>query len=87
MERVAGEIEVSLTDDTHEVVISHPASHSGNDGMHAIVIMPRFARHLANVLLEYASVAEAHARAEERSMMSGKRSTRIRIERPDRTQR
>jgi len=59
MDRVAGVIEVSLTDDTHEVVISYPASQPNANGIHEIVIMPRYARHLGNLLIEYAAAAEA----------------------------
>jgi hypothetical protein len=59
MDKVAGVIDVSLTDDTHEVVISYPASKPNTNGVHEIVIMPRYARHLAHVLIEYAAAAEA----------------------------
>ena len=59
MDRVAGVIDVSLTDNTHEVVISYPATPPGTNGTHEIVIMPRYARHLGNLLIEYAAAAEA----------------------------
>jgi NACalpha-BTF3-like transcription factor len=59
MDKVAGVIDVSLTDNTHEVVISYPDSRPNANGVHEIVIMPRYARHLAQVLIEYAAAAEA----------------------------
>ena len=59
MDRVAGVIDVSLTENTHEVVISHPASRPNANGIQEIVIMPRYARHLGNLLIEYAAAAEA----------------------------
>jgi hypothetical protein len=59
MDKVAGVIDVSLTENTHEVVISYPASRPNANGVHEIVIIPRYARHLAQVLIEYAAAAEA----------------------------
>ena len=59
MDRVAGVIDVSLTDDTREIIIRHPASQPDANGIHEIVIMPRYARHLGNLLIEYAAAAEA----------------------------
>ena len=59
MDRVAGVIDVSLTDNTQEIVISYPASKPNANGVHEIVIIPRYARHLGNLLIEYAAAAEA----------------------------
>jgi NACalpha-BTF3-like transcription factor len=59
MDKVAGVIDVSLTDNNHEVVISYPASRPNANGIQEIVIMPRYARHLGNLLIEYAAAAEA----------------------------
>jgi hypothetical protein len=73
MDRVAGVIEVSLTDETHEVLISHPASQPNIGGTHEIAIMPRYARHLAHLLIEYADAAEAETRGTEPSPAPEKR--------------
>ena len=61
MDTVARFLEVSRTDGTHEVVISHPASKPDNCGFEHITILPRQARHLANLLIEHATYAEAEA--------------------------
>jgi len=61
MDRVAGIVEVWRTDGTHEVVISHPALKSDDNGTGQIAFSPRSARHLAQLLIEYAADAEAAA--------------------------
>lgn len=61
MDRVAGVLEVWRTDDTNEVVISHPAIGPNSTGMGQIAFSPRHARHLAHLLIEYATDAEAEA--------------------------
>lgn len=61
MDRVAGVLEVWRTDDTHEIVISHPAWRKDADGLGRVVLSSRHARHLANVLVEHATYAEADA--------------------------
>jgi hypothetical protein len=61
MDKVAGVVEVWRTDDTNEIVISHPAFKPDADGMGQIVFSPRYARHLAHLLIEYAADAEAEA--------------------------
>ena len=61
MDRVGGVLEVWRTDDTHEIVISHPALKRDADGAGRIVFSARHARHLANLLLEHATYAEAEA--------------------------
>lgn len=61
MEKVAGFLEVERTDDTHEIVISHPTLEPDEQGMARIVFSTRYARHLANLLVEQATYAEAEA--------------------------
>jgi len=61
MERVAGVVEIDRTDDTHEVVIAFPLTKSDVNGLASIVLQPRHARYLANLLLENATYAEAEA--------------------------
>ena len=59
MDRVAGVLEVGRTDDTHEIVISHPALKPDANGFGHIIISTRNARHLAQLLIEHAADAEA----------------------------
>lgn len=59
MDRVAGFLEIDRRDDTHEIVISHPALKPDPDGLVHIHLPPRHARHLANLLTENATYAEA----------------------------
>ncbi len=61
MDKVAGFVEVGRTSDTHEIVIRHPASLLDANGLSQIVLSPRHARHLANVLIEHATHSEAEA--------------------------
>ena len=61
MDKVAGFLEVGRTDDTHEIVIGLPASKPDAKGAARIVLSPRYARHLANLLAEHAAYAEAEA--------------------------
>lgn len=61
VDKIAGFLIIERTDDTHEVVISHPALKPDADGLIRIKLLPRQARHLANVLLENASYAEAES--------------------------
>jgi hypothetical protein len=61
MDRVAGKIEVWRTDGSNQVVISHPAFRSDSNGTGQIAFSPRSARHLAQLLIEYAADAEAAA--------------------------
>jgi predicted Zn-dependent protease len=64
MDRVAGVVEVWRTDDTHEIVIHHPALKPNASGAAQIVFSPRNARHLAHLLMEHAAEAEAEATKE-----------------------
>lgn len=73
MDKVAGVIEVSLADETPEIVMKYPATPSDSEGKHEIAIMPRYARHLANLLLEYANAADASMGGKNRSSGSQKR--------------
>ncbi len=61
MDKVGGIVEVKRTKDTHEIVISRPALKTELDGSFLITLSPRHARHLANVLIEHATHAEAEA--------------------------
>jgi hypothetical protein len=61
VDKVAGFLEVGRTDDTHEVVISHPNLKLDGNGAARIVFSPRYARYLANLLTEHATFAEAEA--------------------------
>jgi hypothetical protein len=70
MEKVAGFLEVGRTDDTHEVVISHPNPELDADGTARIVVSPRHARYLANLLTEHAMRAEAEAAGERQETTS-----------------
>jgi hypothetical protein len=62
MEKVAGILEVSRTEDTHEIVIIHPDLKPDSKGLSRIVLSPRHSRHLASLLLEQAKEAEDAAR-------------------------
>jgi hypothetical protein len=61
VDKVGGIIEVTRTTDTHEIIISRPALQPASDGHSLITLSPRYARHLANVLIEHATCAEAEA--------------------------
>ena len=61
MDRVAGFLEIDRTEDTHEIVITHPVLKPDSKGSVRIVLRPRHARHLANLLIENAAYAEAEA--------------------------
>src|ERR1017187_4278753 len=69
MDKVAGFLEVGRTNDTHEVVISHPNPKLDANGTARIVFSPRYARYLANLLATRResghpkrSLARAHGR-------------------------
>jgi hypothetical protein len=76
MDVIGGILKVSLTDDTNEVVISHPVSRANSQGPHEIVIQPRYARHLAHVLIEHANLAETEQRAKEMTSLRRAQSRR-----------
>jgi hypothetical protein len=59
VDKVAGFLEVGRTDDTHDVVISYSNPKLDANGTVRIVFSPRYARHLANLLTEHATYAEA----------------------------
>jgi len=61
VDKVARFLEVGRTDDTHEIVIGLPDSKPDANGATRIVLSPRYARHLANLLAEHAMYAEAEA--------------------------
>ena len=60
VDKVAGIVEVERADSGHEIVIRHPASQPDATGLCQIVLSPRYARHLAHLLLEHATDAEAY---------------------------
>lgn len=59
MDIVAGFLKIDQKDDTHEIVVRHPALKPDADGWVHFVLLPRYARHFANLLVEYATYAEA----------------------------
>jgi hypothetical protein len=59
MDKVARLLEIDRTDDTHEVVVTHPVLKPDANGLVHIALDPRYARYLANLLIEYATYAEA----------------------------
>jgi len=59
MEKVAGKLEVGLIDDIDQIVISYPGLEPDANGVSRILLSPRHARHLANVLIDFAADAEA----------------------------
>lgn len=61
MDEVAGFLEVGRTDDTHEVVIRYRNPALDVNGTVRIVVSPRHARYLANLLTEHATYAEDEA--------------------------
>jgi hypothetical protein len=61
MDRVAGYLEIDRTDAIHEIVITHPILKPDAGGSVRIFLRPRYARHLANLLMENATYAEAEA--------------------------
>jgi hypothetical protein len=61
MDTVARLLEIDRTGDTHEVVITHSLLKPDVNGLVRIVLQPRHARHLANLLIENATYAEAEA--------------------------
>jgi len=65
---VARLLEVGQNEETNEIYISHPAFKPDKQGKEKIVISPRHARYLANLLVEYATNAENEAfRVQDRS--------------------
>ena len=61
MDKVGDALEVTRTDDTQEVVIIHPDLKPDSSGLSRLVLSPRHARYLANLLVEHAAAAEAEA--------------------------
>ena len=60
VDKVAGIVEVERADSGHEIVVRHPASLPDASGLCQIVLSPRYARHLAHLLIEHATDAEAY---------------------------
>jgi hypothetical protein len=63
MDKVAGTLLVWRTDESNEVVISHPDLKPDAEGVSHIVVSSRYARHLAHLLLKHAAAAEAEIEA------------------------
>ena len=61
MDKVAGFLEVGRTEDAQQIVIKLPELKPDASGAARIVLSPRYARHLANLLIEHAALAEAQA--------------------------
>jgi len=59
VDKVAGLLEVGRSDDTNEIVIRLPDLRPDANGAICLVLAPRYARHLANLLIENAAHAEA----------------------------
>ena len=59
MERIARSVEVWRNDDTNEIVISHPAFKTVENRIGQIAFSARHARHLAQVLIEFAADVDA----------------------------
>lgn len=59
MDKVAGLLEVGRSDDNNEIVIKLPDLKPDANGALCLVLAPRYARHLANLLIENAAYAEA----------------------------
>jgi hypothetical protein len=78
-ERVAGWLEVGLANDSRRIVISCPDLKPDEKGCGEIVLSPRHARHLANVLID--SAADAEAKEAERRPLSGHSSAMDRVAR------
>ena len=58
MEKVAGHLEVSLTDDACAIVIRQLDLEPDRDSVNQIVLSPRHARHLASLLIINGEAAE-----------------------------
>jgi hypothetical protein len=61
VDKVAGFLEVGRLEDEQKIVIKFPGLEPDASGAARIVLSPRYARHLANLLIEHASFAEAQA--------------------------
>ena len=61
VDQVAGILEVLRTDDGVGILITHPKLKTDASGMNRIVLLPRQARHFANLLIMYAEEAESDA--------------------------
>jgi hypothetical protein len=58
MEKVAGILEISRTDDGGQIAIRHPGRKTDANGLSHIVLSPRQARHFASVLTLLAGEVE-----------------------------
>jgi hypothetical protein len=53
VDKVAGFLKVERTDETHQILISHPALKPDAAGMVDVVFSTRYVRHLASLLIEH----------------------------------
>src|SRR5208337_3311997 len=70
VDKVGGILEVRLTDGNRRIVIRHPDLKPDAKGATRIVLSPRHARHLANLLVEHAEYCEAEAERISRMLTS-----------------
>jgi len=61
VDKVAGFLEVGRIEDAQQIVIEVPGLTPDASGAARIVLSPRYARHLANLLIEHATFAETQA--------------------------
>ncbi len=61
VDKVAGFLEVGRIEDEQQIVIKVPGLTPDASGAARIVLSPRYARHLANLLIEHATFAETQA--------------------------
>jgi hypothetical protein len=70
LERVAGFLEVWRNDDSQEIVVKSTDFKRDANGASLIVLSPRHARHLSNVLITHAEEIEEARRSMNRSVKS-----------------
>jgi hypothetical protein len=61
VDKVAGFMEVGLANNGQEIALKHAVPRPDANGLCQIVLSPRYARYLANLLVEYAIDADANA--------------------------
>jgi hypothetical protein len=62
VDKVAGFLEVDRLEDAQQIVIKIPGLKPDASGAVSIVLSPRFARHLANLLIQHANSAETQGK-------------------------
>ena len=61
MEKVMGGVEVGFASDDCHVLLAYREVKPNASGVRKVVLSPRSARYLANLLVDYATVAEANS--------------------------